>query len=55
MPYKKFFNFGEDCAATIDWNTAKVQEKIDGSLISLYWYDDSWHISSTGCPAGDAK
>lgn len=37
MPYKKFFNFGEDCCADIDWSTAKVQEKLDGSLISLYW------------------
>src|SRR5271154_4502894 len=28
----KFFNHGEGHAAPIDWSTAKVREKIDGSL-----------------------
>lgn len=37
--FDKFFNYGEPNAAEIDWNTAKVQTKIDGSLISA-WFDD---------------
>ena len=29
-PYDKFYNIGEPLAAEIDWNTAVVQEKLDG-------------------------
>lgn len=31
---KKFFNHGEGNAATIDWRTARVLEKMDGSLMA---------------------
>jgi hypothetical protein len=51
-PYDKFFNYGEGKAATIDWSTAKVYEKLDGSLMVLYYYDDKWHVSSSGTPDG---
>jgi hypothetical protein len=33
----KFFNFGEHYAAPIDWGTAKVYEKIDGSMVNRWW------------------
>lgn len=33
----KFFNFGEHYAAPIDWATAKVYEKIDGSMANRWW------------------
>lgn len=47
-PFKKFFNIGEPNATYIDWSEVSVEEKIDGSLIKL-WYDDKmWHISSNG-------
>ena len=29
-PFRRFYNFGESCADTIDWNTARIQEKLDG-------------------------
>src|SRR5689334_13224443 len=38
FPYTKFFNHGEGHAAPIDWGTAKVYEKLDGSLMTLYSY-----------------
>ena len=38
-PFDKFFNFQEQYATDIDWNTARVLEKIDGSLIKLYNYN----------------
>lgn len=38
-PYDKFFNHGEQYAAAIDWNSAKVYDKLDGSLMVLYYYD----------------
>ncbi len=50
FPFTKFFNYGELLAAQIDWNTASVQEKLDGSLIILYPYDGKWHVSTSGTP-----
>ena len=47
FPFYKFFNYGEDNADAIDWESAKVQEKIDGSLIKV-WYDYFWHVSTNG-------
>lgn len=40
-PFFKFFNYGED-ADTIDWQTASVQEKVDGSLIKCFYFKDKW-------------
>ena len=45
-------NFGEPNAARIDWTTAKVFEKLDGSLCSLYRYRDEWQVATTGTPDG---
>lgn len=48
VPFFKFGNYGEDYVDLIDWETATVEEKIDGSLIK-FWYDDNtWHISTNG-------
>lgn len=43
--FDKFGNYGENYCPDIDWSTASVQEKIDGSLIKV-WCDDGWHIST---------
>eukprot|EP01126_Amoeba_proteus_P060282 TRINITY_DN7955_c0_g1_i1.p1 TRINITY_DN7955_c0_g1~~TRINITY_DN7955_c0_g1_i1.p1 ORF type:complete len:562 (+),score=121.23 TRINITY_DN7955_c0_g1_i1:71-1756(+) len=51
-PYNKFFNFGEACADEIDWSTAVVSEKIDGSIAVLYWYGDEWHVSTSSTADG---
>lgn len=48
--FDKFFNYGEGHAPEIDWATAKVQEKLDGSLIIMYYYDDQWHAATSGTP-----
>lgn len=46
--FDKFFNYNEKEAAPIDWNTAKVLTKIDGSIIK-WWHDNGhWHISTNG-------
>lgn len=46
MPFYKFGNYGESYADNIDWSTASVLEKLDGSLIKL-WYDNgAWHWST---------
>lgn len=49
-PFNKFFNYGEIHAAAIDWSTARVQEKLDGSLMILYHYDNQWHVATSGMP-----
>jgi len=48
--FDKFFNHGEHLAAQIDWSRASVQEKLDGSLISMYWYDNRWNVATSGSP-----
>lgn len=45
--FNKFFNEGEKNVADIDWRTASIQEKVDGSLIK-FWYDKDWHVSTNG-------
>lgn len=49
-PFNRFFNEGEGCAATIDWSTARVQEKMDGSLLIMYWYGERWRVATRGLP-----
>jgi hypothetical protein len=48
--FDKFFNHGEGHAAPIDWASARVQEKVDGSLCVLYPYDGKWHVATSGSP-----
>lgn len=58
-PFDKFFNYGEEFAAEIDWKTARVTEKVDGSLIKLWFDNGEWHLSTNGtinafaAPAGE--
>jgi hypothetical protein len=60
FPFYKFFNYGEPQAAHIDWASARVQEKIDGSIIKV-WFDTTWHISTNGsidafyAPVGESE
>jgi len=54
--FDKFFNFSEPHAVEIDWNNASVQEKIDGSIIKLYHYSDTWYWATNGMiDASDAN
>jgi len=45
--FDRFFNYGE-CpdASKYDIMKAKVQEKLDGSLVTAYWYHDQWNFST---------
>lgn len=45
--FNKFGNYGEGWVKDIDWSTAFVSEKVDGSLIKVWW-DGSWKISTNG-------
>ena len=49
-PYDKFWNYGDARAKPLNWDNITVYEKMDGSLMSLYHYDDKWHVASSGSP-----
>lgn len=51
LSFYKFFNVQEPNADTIDWGSAVVQEKVDGSKILLWFdiYEYAWRISTSGC------
>lgn len=46
-PFDKFGNAGESYCPDIDWESASVQQKVDGSLMKV-WFDKGWHISTNG-------
>lgn len=48
FPFTKFYNYGEPYAAQIDWSTAKVEAKMDGSIISVYYYNGVWYAATSG-------
>ena len=49
-PFRKFGNWNELYADEIDWEYAWAVQKIDGSLIKLYWhpYDNCWTFATNG-------
>jgi hypothetical protein len=57
MSFTKFFNHGEPNAAIIDWRSANVLEKIDGTMIQLYydWNQDKWFAGTTGTAEGEGN
>jgi len=50
MLFKRFFNKGESGEDAIDYNTARVFKKEDGSLIGLYfdWVLNDWAVQTSG-------
>jgi len=57
LAFKKFFNSEEGNAAKIDWDTASVLEKLDGSLIQVYydWTKETWFGATTGTAEGEGE
>ena len=47
-PFDRFFNLGQGAAATIHWPTARFEEKLDGTLLIVYWDDDgkTWRCAT---------
>ena len=55
VPFFKFGNYGEGYCPTIEWKSARVQTKVDGSLIKV-WYDTEWKVSTNNTiSASEAK
>lgn len=57
LAFRKFFNSQEGNAAKIDWNTASVLEKLDGTLIQVYWdwNENKWFAGTTGTAEGEGE
>jgi hypothetical protein len=49
-PFDRFFNDGEGCADSLDVRDSVCYTKEDGSLISLWFYNDRWNVSTKGSP-----
>lgn len=46
--FKKFGNYGESYSDKINFSTARVQQKIDGSLIGLFYDLGQWRLCTNG-------
>lgn len=48
-PYHKFGNYGESYVPKdFKWKGAYISEKIDGSLMKVWYHNKHWHISTNG-------
>ncbi len=49
LSFYKFFNYGESFADKIYWKDCKVQEKVDGSKMIVWYnnYENKWQISTS--------
>lgn len=56
-PFFRFFNFGQGCAAEIDFNdpNLSIQAKMDGSLAIVYYspIEEKWCMGTRACPDAD--
>lgn len=50
LSFPKFWNIQESLHANINWKSARVQQKIDGSKILCFWnsYKNKWQVSTSG-------
>ena len=57
LAFRKFFNSSEGNAARIDWSTARILEKLDGSLLTLYFdrFKNEWCVSTTGTAEAEGE
>lgn len=56
-PFKRFYNYGQPGAAIVNLDDARIYEKLDGSLIKVYYCNDCgrWHTATKQTFHGDQK
>lgn len=56
-PMDRFYNANDSHAAPIDWSTARIQEKLDGTMCILYWDDvkNEWCVATRSVPEADVS
>lgn len=57
LAFRKFFNSAEGHASKIDWDSAYIFEKCDGSLIQVYWdwVAEKWCAGTSGMAEGEGE
>jgi hypothetical protein len=57
LAFRKFFNSAETHAAKIDWDTAHILNKEDGTMIQVYWdwHKEVWFAATTGTAEGEGE
>lgn len=53
--FDRFFNIGEPGCHELNWSTTRIYEKMDGSLIKLFFYEGDWLVSTSGTVAGASE
>ncbi len=46
--FRKFFNYKEECDDHVPTDDFVVQDKMDGSLMMVFWYENAWRTASRG-------
>jgi len=52
-PMFRFFNMEQEEVAKINWNQAAYEEKIDGSCVICYHFNNKWMCGTRGRPEAD--
>lgn len=54
MGFRRFFNYGEvkESSEGFDFKHADAIEKVDGSFIQVFWYDNRWYMTTRGTIEG---
>jgi len=48
LPFTRFFNYHEKECDEVDLEVSEVFEKLDGSLISVWWTGEEWEVTTRG-------
>lgn len=50
FPFKRFFNhYEKECEIDmVSWDSTEIQEKVDGSLICVFWNGTEWEVTTRG-------
>lgn len=52
FPFLRFFNDAPGAPTPIDWESARVYDKLDGSMVVLYHHRGRWRVASSRRPDG---
>lgn len=55
--FDKFFNYDDFHVAKLDSKSTRVYDKLDGSILTMYFYNDAWQVQTSGLPdaSGDLQ
>ena len=54
FPFIRFDDYDPD-KPVVDFDNCTFWHKLDGSIMTVYWYKDAWHVASKGMPDASGK